>query len=78
MNSRKHAAHPTVSCFGGTKQPTNSGAAEINAGVEPLAPRMAWVAHAAGFRSNLGNGIIAGFKRPFLLLLFFWPFGKEK
>jgi hypothetical protein len=28
MNSRKHAAHPTVSCFGGTKQPTNSGVNE--------------------------------------------------
>ena len=27
---------------------------------------MAWVAHAACFRSNSGNGIIAGFARPFL------------
>jgi hypothetical protein len=40
--------------------------------------QMARVAHAAGYRSNSGNGIIAGFPRPFLWLLFFWPLGKEK
>jgi hypothetical protein len=39
---------------------------------------MAWVAHAAGFRSNSGNGIIAGLKRAFLLLLFFSPAWEKK
>ena len=38
MNSRKHAAHPTVSCFGGTKQPTNSGVYEENAETHRLHP----------------------------------------
>ena len=38
MNSRKHAAHPTVSCFGDTKQPTNSGVYEENAETHRLHP----------------------------------------
>ncbi len=46
---------------------------------------MARVAHAAGFRSNSGNGIIAGLKRAFLApvptkegLLFFSPAREKK
>jgi hypothetical protein len=60
-----------------TKQPTIWARKNLAKNYYGLS-QMAWVAHAAGYRSNSGNGIIAGFPRPFLLLLFFWPPGKEK
>jgi hypothetical protein len=63
--------------FLGSKQPTIWALESLAKSPQDL-PQMARVAHAAGFRSNSGNGIIAGFPRPFLLLLFFWPSGKEK
>jgi hypothetical protein len=60
-----------------TKQPTIWARKNLAKNYYGLS-QMARVAHAAGYRSNSGNGIIAGFPRPFLLLLFFWPLGKEK
>jgi hypothetical protein len=39
---------------------------------------MARVAHAAGFRSNSGNGIIAGLKGRFFGYFSFRPLGKRK
>ena len=63
--------------FLGSKQPTIWALESLAKSPQDL-PQMARVAHAAGFRSNSGNGIIAGLKRAFLLLLFFSPAREKK
>jgi hypothetical protein len=60
-----------------TKQPTIWAGESLAKNHKGLS-QMAGVAHAAGFRSNSGNGIIAGLKRAFLLLLFFSPAREKK
>jgi hypothetical protein len=78
LEFKEAGSQPILGSFLGSKQPTIWAWGNLSSMPQRLLTQMARVAHAAGFRSNSGNGIIAGLTRAFLWLLFFSPAWEKK